>query len=386
MRHRYYPALTTRNSLSRTENQMKYFIVAGERSGDLHAGNLAAAMRRLDPGVELYGWGGERMQEAGVKILQHYGELAFMGFWEVLKNLRKIRGFMDRVRKQIEEVRPDALILVDYAGFNLRLAKWAKARGIQVFYYIAPKAWAWNKSRVHQLRKYTDLTLVIFPFEVPFFEQYGVPVKYVGNPLFDEIRQFRPDPAFLEEKGDRPVIALLPGSRRQEIEAMLKTMAELTRSLPEYQWVIAGISAFEREFYISQGGDFQLVFDRTYDLLSVADAAVVTSGTATLETALFGVPEVVVYKTSGLTYAIARLLVKIRFISLVNLVADKEVVKELIQGEYTAENTGNELKKLLADNKFRERQLNDYKILTEKLGNREASKTAAQTILNFKLV
>lgn len=362
---------------------MKYFIVAGERSGDLHAGNLAAAMREYAPGVELCGWGGEKMQAAGVKILQRYEELAFMGFWEVLKNLRKIRSFMGLVREQIEAFRPDALILVDYAGFNLRLARWAKEKGIRVFYYIAPKAWAWNKSRVHQLRKYTDLTLAIFPFEVSFFEEYGVPVKYVGNPLFDEIRKFEPDPAFTVKRGDQPVIALLPGSRKQEIEAMLKTMAELTQTLPEYRWVIAGISTFDRAFYTSQGGDFELVFDRTYDLLSVADAAVVTSGTATLETALFRVPEVVVYKTSGLTYAIARMLVKIRFISLVNLVADKEVVKELIQGDYTPENTRKELKKLLSDNKFRERQLNDYKILTEKLGNREASKTAAQTILNY---
>lgn len=362
---------------------MKYFFVAGERSGDLHAGNLAAAMRELAPGVELSGWGGEKMQRAGVQILQRYEALAFMGFWEVLKNLGKIRGFIALAQKHIEAFRPDALILVDYAGFNLRLAKWAKARGIRVFYYIAPKAWAWNKSRVHQLRKYTDLTLVIFPFEVPFFEKYGVPVKYVGNPLFDEIRHFRPDPGFLADRGGRPVIALLPGSRKQEVEAMLKTMAELTYTLPEYLWVIAGISTFDREFYTREGGNFRLVFDRTYDVLSMADAAVVTSGTATLETALFHVPEVVVYKTSGLTYAIARLLVKIRFISLVNLVADKEVVKELIQGEYTPENTGNELKKLLSDNKFRESQLNNYRLLKEKLGNNEASKTAAEAILNF---
>lgn len=363
---------------------MKYFFIAGERSGDLHAGNLAAAMRELAPGAEFCGWGGEKMQSAGVEILQRYEELAFMGFWEVLKNLGKIRGFMKLARKQIEEFGPDALILVDYAGFNLRLARWAKTRGIRVFYYIAPKAWAWNKSRVHQLRKYTDLTLVIFPFEVPFFEKYGVPVRYVGNPLFDEIRSFRQNPDFLYDRERRPVVALLPGSRKQEIEAMLETMARLTRTFPQYIWVLAGISTFRPDFYESEGGGFRLVFDQTYDLLSVADAAVVTSGTATLETALFGVPQVVVYKTSGLTYAIARLLVKIRFISLVNLVADKEVVKELIQAEYTAENVEKELEKLLWDNKVKERQLNDYKILAEKLGDREASRTAAQTILGFE--
>lgn len=361
---------------------MKYFIVAGERSGDLHAGNLAAAMRELDPAVSLCGWGGDRMKDAGVEIRQRYEELAFMGFWEVLKNLGKIRGFMKRVQQHIEEFQPDALILVDYAGFNLRLAKWAKARGIRVIYYIAPKAWAWNKSRVHQLREYTDLTLVIFPFEVDFFKKYGVNVKYVGNPLFDEIRRFRRDYTFHADR-NRPVVALLPGSREQEIEAMMETMARLTFDMPEYIWIVAGVSTFEPGFYHRYEGNYRLAYNRTYDVLALADAAVVTSGTATLETALFKVPQVVVYKTSGLTYAIARLLVKIRFISLVNLVADKEVVKELIQGEYTAENTKKELKRLLTDNKYREKQLNEYKILTEKLGNSEASKTAAQTISDF---
>lgn len=361
----------------------KYFIVAGERSGDLHAGNLAAALKEQSPEVELWGWGGEKMEKAGVKILQNYEELAFMGFWEVLKNLDKIRGFMKLVKQQIEEVKPNALILVDYAGFNLRLAKWAKKKRITVFYYIAPKAWAWNEKRANLLRKYTDLTLVIFPFEVAFFSKYGVNVKYVGNPLFDEIRQFKPKVGFLQSS--KPVIALLPGSRKQEIESMLQTMAELTETMPEYHWVVAGISTFENSFYTSKGGKFTLEKDNTYDLLSVAEAAVVTSGTATLETALFKVPQVVVYKTSPLTYTIAKLLVKIKYISLVNLVADKEVVKELIQGDYTTERTKSELEKLLLDNKIRQQQLKEYDFLAEKFGKKQASIEAAKIILNFRL-
>jgi lipid-A-disaccharide synthase len=363
---------------------MKYFIVAGERSGDLHGGNLAAALKEQSPDVQLYGWGGDKMQNSGVKILQNYESLAFMGFVEVIKNLPKILGFMALVKKQIEEIKPDAIILVDYAGFNLRLAKWAKSKGIIVFYYIAPKAWAWNEKRAHKLRQYTNLTLAIFPFEIEFFERYGVNVKYVGNPLFDEIRSFKPDVEFRNKFDGRHIIALLPGSRKQEIESMLQTMADLTMAKPEYQWVVAGISTFDKDFYTSSGGNFTLVFDKTYDLLSVASAAVVTSGTATLETALFNVPQVVVYKTSPITFAIAKLLVKIKYISLVNLVADKGVVKELIQGEYTAENTKRELEKVLKDNKNREQQLVEYKNIIKLLGKTEASSEAAKTILNFR--
>lgn len=363
---------------------MKYFIVAGERSGDLHAGNLAQALKDFQPEVELYGWGGEKMEAAGVKVLQNYEQLAFMGFVEVLKNLKTISGFMSLVKKQIEEIKPDAIILVDYAGFNLRLAKWAKSQGITVFYYIAPKAWAWQKNRAHKLRKYTDLTLAIFPFEIDFFKSYGVNVTYVGNPLFDEIKKFKPYPQFKEKLGNKPIIALLPGSRKQEIELMLQTMADISIQMPQYTWVVAGISTFDSAFYKSKGGNFTLVIDQTYDLLSVASAAVVTSGTATLETALFNVPEVVVYKTSPITYAIAKALVTIKYISLVNLVANKAVVKELIQGDYTAENTHQEIEKLMLDNIYRENQLNNYKLLTQNLGIIEASKGAAQTILNFK--
>lgn len=360
---------------------MKYFIVCGERSGDLHAGNLAGALKSLDPGCTLMGWGGDKLRAAGVNVVQDYEELAIMGFVEVLKNLGKIRGFMQKAKAQILEFAPDALILVDYAGFNLRLAAWAKARGIKVIYYIPPKAWAWNKRRGHTLRKVTDLTLAIFPFEVPFFQQYGVNVTYVGNPLFDAIRHFKPDARFAEQWGSKPVIALLPGSRKQEIESMMETMAQLSEDMPDYRFVVAGVPTFSEEFYRSKGGTFDLVFDKTYDLLSVAAAAVVTSGTATLETALFKVPQVVVYKTSPLTYTVAMWLVKVKYISLVNLVAEKEVVKELIQGEYNGEQTQAELKKILSDNKYREIQLEEYGKIIRTLGDAEASLTAARKIL-----
>ena len=365
---------------------MKYFIVAGEKSGDLHAGNLAKALLGQSPELKLYGWGGERMKKSGVEILQDYEELAIMGFIEVLKNLSKIRGFMRLIKEQITILQPDALILVDYAGFNLRLAKWAKAKGLKVFYYIAPKAWAWNKSRAYKLQKYTDLTLVIFPFEVAFFEKYGVNVKYVGNPLFDEIRGFTPDTNTIEElqKDGKPIIALLPGSRKQEIENMLTVMEELASRFPKYKWVVAGISTIPDHYYTGGDSRFEIVKDATYDLLSVASAAVVTSGTATLETALFGVPQVVVYKTSKITYTIARLLIEIKYISLVNLVAEKEVVKELIQGEYTTNNTFEELENILNNNNLRELQLLEYKNIIDKLGKNEASKEAASQILNFQ--
>lgn len=362
---------------------MKYFIVAGEKSGDLHAGNLAQAILKQQPSAELFGWGGSKMQNAGVKILQDYKELAFMGFVEVLKNLGKIRGFMAEAKRQIAEIQPDTLILVDYAGFNLRLAKWAKERRIRVVYYIAPKAWAWNEKRVHQLRKYTDLCLVIFPFEVEFFNKYGVNAYYVGNPLFDEIRSFQPDQEWKQdiEKEGKDIIALLPGSRKQEIEAMLKVMAGLSEKHPDFKWVVAGVEGFSEEFYRSHGGTFTLLYDKTYDLLSVAKAAVVTSGTATLETALFNVPQVVVYRTSPITYTIAKLLVKIKYISLVNLVANEGVVRELIQHEYNIRTTENYLIPLLGDNKTRAKQLIAYETLINKFGNHKASEEAAKLII-----
>jgi lipid-A-disaccharide synthase len=364
---------------------MKYFIVAGEKSGDMHAANLCLELVKLRPNAEMTGWGGEKMESAGVKILKNYRELAFMGFWEVIKNLATILGFFKLAKKQIQDFNPDVVILVDYAGFNLRLAKWAKKEGFKVIYYIAPKAWAWRASRAVAIKKYVDLLLVIFPFEKAFFEKYGIKTRFVGNPLFDEIAKFEANKNFKEDNGltDKQIVALLPGSRKQEIENMLGLMSSLTKEYDDIQWVVAGISNFDTGFYTMHGGDFKVVFDQTYNLLVVADAAVVTSGTATLETALFNVPQVVVYKTSNFSYQIAKSLVKIKYISLVNLVAQKEVVRELIQEEYSLENTKNELEKLLFDNKIRDNQLMEYRRITETLGTTKASENAALEILKL---
>lgn len=363
---------------------MKYFFVAGERSGDLHAGNLAKEIKKLKPEAELVGWGGAYMKKEGVQILQRYEELAFMGFIEVLLNLPRILGFMRKAKIEILAFNPDALILVDYAGFNLRLARWATRKNIKVFYYIAPKAWAWNNKRANKLRKYTDLTLCIFPFEIDFFKSYGVNAKYVGNPLFDAIRDFKATPELGQKLGSKPVIALLPGSRKQEISRMLESMAALSKKYKEFKWVVAGVNSFDSKFYRSFGGDFELVFDQTYDLLSIANVALVTSGTATLETALFKVPQVVVYKASPVSYAIAKLLIKIKYISLVNLVAEKEVVKELIQHNYTTERAFKQLSEIMDETKARKYQLRSYEEIIKKLGDTTASSNAAKEIINYK--
>lgn len=364
---------------------MKYFMVAGEKSGDMHSANLCLELAKSSPNAEIVGWGGEKMEASGVKILKNYQELAFMGFWEVIKNLPTILGFLKLAKKQILDFNPDVIILVDYAGFNLKLAKWAKNQGFKVVYYIAPKAWAWRASRAETIKKYVDLLLVIFPFEKAFFEKYAVNTRFVGNPLFDEIGKFETNPNFKKDNGltDKPIVALLPGSRKQEIESMLQLMSNLTKEYADIQWVVAGISSFDFDFYTVHGGDFKVVFDQTYDLLSVADAAVVTSGTATLETALFKVPQVVVYKTSNLSYQIAKRLVQIKYISLVNLVAQKEVVKELIQHAYSLENTKKELEKLLFDNKIRDKQLIEYNGIIKTLGVVKASENAALEILKL---
>jgi lipid-A-disaccharide synthase len=364
---------------------LKYFIIAGEKSGDMHAANLVLALKEKQPGMIFYGWGGESMKSAGVNIIKNYADLAFMGFWEVLKNLGKIVGFLNLAKEHIETVKPDAIILVDYAGFNLKIAKWAKNKGYKVIYYIAPKAWAWRESRAVTIRKYIDLLLLIFPFEKAFFDRYQVNSVYVGNPLFDEIQNFTPDPDFKSKHqiDKKPVVALLPGSRIQEIENMMSLMTKLAEQFPQYHWVVAGVKSVPKEIYGYAGNKFKIICNETYNILSVAKMAIVTSGTATLETALFKVPQVVVYKTSGLSFEIAKRLVKIPYISLVNLVAEKEVVRELIQGDYNEEKLKVELKKLISNTIFVENQLSDYDKIVEKLGGKGASETAASEIEKF---
>lgn len=348
----------------------------------MHAAYLAAEILCIDNEAVIYGWGGENMKSAGVNILKNYSELAFMGFWEVIKNLRKILAFLNLAKEHIEKINPDVIILIDYAGFNMRIAKWAKTNGYKVVYYIAPKAWAWRPSRAHLLRKYTDILLLIFPFEKAFFDKYKVNCIYVGNPLLDEIRSFKPKPHFKEahQLEKKPIVALLPGSRKQEIERMMSVMAEMSMHLPQYHWVVAGVSNLPKYYYNSFEGRFKLIFNETYDLLSVASVAVVTSGTATLETAFFKVPQIVVYKANPVSYSIAKRLLTIPYISLVNLVAEKEVVKELIQSDFTVENVTRELKKLLNNNIFIEKQLIEYDKIIEKMGDVGASTQAADAV------
>ncbi len=365
---------------------MKYFIIAGERSGDLHGSNLIKAIIRADNQAEIKAWGGDYMQEAGAEIKKHYCDLAFMGFLEVLKNLPKILGFIGECKKTIEEFKPDAIILIDYAGFNMRIAKWAKKNGYKVFYYISPKVWAWNQSRAWSLKKNLDRLFVIFPFEVAFFKKYNFEVEFVGNPLFDAISTFKPASDFLKRNGlsDKKIIALLPGSRKQEVEKMLNLMVATQNKFLDYQYVIAGVGNLPLSFYEPFLNDkISLVIDQTYDLLSHSTAALVTSGTATLETALLGVPQVVCYKTSGFSYNIAKWVIKVPYISLVNLVAQKEVVKELIQDDLTIENVSNELDKIINNQSFRNQQMLDYKQVKESLGEVGASEKTGRRIVEI---
>ncbi len=365
---------------------MKYYIVAGERSGDLHGGNLIREIQKLDAKAQIRCWGGDSMKEAGGVLVKHYRDLAFMGFYEVLKNLLTIRGFLKFCQADILKFQPDAVILIDYAGFNLRIARFAKENGFRVYYYIAPKTWAWNAARTHKLRKYTDRVFSILSFELTFFEKYGVNVTYVGNPLKDAIRSFEPDTSFRENHqiSREPIIALLPGSRKQEIQNVLNTLLEVVPHFPKAQFVVAAVGNLPPSYYesVCSHSQIRIVTDETYQVLSVANFAIVTSGTATLETALFGVPQVVVYRTSTISYRIARALIRVPYISLVNLIMDAEVVPELIQQDFSVENVVAWSKKLLKDTKERENQLQAYASLQEVVGDRPTSRIVAEEIIN----
>lgn len=362
---------------------MKYYLIVGEASGDLHAANLIRAISKADEKSEFRFWGGDRMEEAsGTAPVKHYKELAFMGFVEVLMNLRTILGNLKAAKEDISSYGPDALILVDYPGFNMRIAEWAKKEGIPVYYYISPQIWAWKQNRVHAIKRDVTRMLTILPFEPDFYRKFDMEVDFVGHPLLDAIS--RREQATVEQvlgsDDGRKVIALLPGSRKQEIQAMLSTMLSMPERFPEYRFVVAGAPSQDEEFYRSLGlGDAELLMNRTYDLLSVSHAACVTSGTATLETALFNVPEVVCYKGNALSYQIARRLVKVKYISLVNLIADRPVVTELIQGEMNERNLASELRSV-CEGPAREKMLSDFEILRQLLGGPGASDRAAGII------
>ena len=367
---------------------MKYYIIAGEASGDLHASNLMKSLKKVDPNAQFRFWGGDLMQAQGGTIVKHYRDLAFMGFAEVLMNLRTILGNISVFKKDITAYKPDALIFIDYPGFNLRIAKWAKEEGYETHFYISPQIWAWKENRIKAIKRDVDHMYVILPFEKDFYEKkHNYPVNFVGHPLIDAIsnRKNTDVEKFKAENNldDRPIIALLPGSRKQEISKMLEVMLSITQDFKDYQFVIAGAPSQEIEFYkpYLKKTNINLVMNKTYDILSCAHAALVTSGTATLETALFKVPEVVCYKGSYISYHIAKRIINLDYISLVNLIMDREVVKELIQSEFNSESLKTELKKILEE-KNRERIFKDYYELEQKLGGTGASLETATLIYN----
>lgn len=367
---------------------MKYYIIAGEASGDLHAANLMKALKKEDPDADFRFWGGNLMQKEGGQLVKHYKELAFMGFVEVIFNLKTILKNLSFCKKDIAAYQPDALIMVDYPGFNLRIAKWAKQQRIKTHFYISPQIWAWKESRIKDIKENIDALYVILPFEKEFYEEkHQFPVHFVGHPLIDAIEdmEFQDPEVFKKENklDERPIIALLPGSRKQEIHKMMNVMLSITEDFKNYQFVIAGAPSQELEFYVDflKRKNVHLVMNQTYNLLNLSEAALVTSGTATLETALFNVPEVVCYKGSNISYQIAKRVIKLDYISLVNLIMKKEVVKELIQNDLNSKNLKNELQKLL-NPANRNKILTDYAVLKEKLGGKGASKTTAKLIFN----
>jgi lipid-A-disaccharide synthase len=364
---------------------MKLYIIAGEASGDLHGANLMKALRRLSPGLECRVWGGDLMAAAGGHLVKHYRDLAFMGFVEVAKNLRTILRNLDFCKRDILEFQPDALVLVDYPGFNLRIARWAKQQGIRVIYYISPQIWAWHRARVHDIRRDVDQMLVILPFEQAFFEQYGVPVTFVGHPLLDALEQEQNSAAapFRSARSDKPIIALLPGSRRQELQRILPRMLSVVPHFPDYQFVVAGASAMPAAAFapfLAQCPQLELVQGQTYTVLRAATAALVKSGTSTLETALLNVPQVVCYAGSPISYQIARRLVQVPYISLVNLIMDRPLVRELIQQDLNADQLRGALSALLEPEQ-RAALLAGYAELRHRLGDGGASERAATAIL-----
>lgn len=376
---------------------MKYYIIAGEASGDLHGSNLIKSLKKMDNQAIIHAWGGDMMAEAGAVLRKHYRDLAFMGFLEVIKNIRTIFRNIDFCKKDILAFQPDVIIFIDYPGFNLRIAKWAKQLKFKTFYYISPQIWAWHTSRVHGIKATVDRMFCILPFEKDFYKQFDFDVDFVGHPLLDVIANAPKSDIqdFRKQNGldERPIIALLPGSRRQEIEKMLSLMLTVKPYFEAYQFVVAAASAQALSFYDvflentveernpdNIGKGVKIIQNQTYDLLQHATAALVKSGTSTLETALFGVPEVVCYKGSKFSFAIAKRVIKVKYISLVNLIADREIVKELIQDDLNTENLVRELQQAI-DNQ--ETIKKDYDLLRGMLGNKGASERTAELMWRY---
>ncbi|MGI9551414.1 MAG: lipid-A-disaccharide synthase [Aurantibacter sp.] len=368
---------------------MKYYIIAGEASGDLHGSNLIKELIKKDADAQIRCWGGDLMQRAGGVLVKHYEEMAFMGFLEVLTNIGTISKNIKFCKSDIQEFQPDVIIFIDYSGFNLRIAKWAKENHFKTNYYISPQIWASREARIKNIKRDIDAMHVILPFEKEFYEKkHDYPVHFVGHPLIDAIgnspkpndKTFR---ASNQLDSEKPIIAVLPGSRKQEVEKMLSVMLSIVDFFPDYQFVVAGAPSLDGTFYNSflNKENVNFVSNQTYGLLSLSYAALVTSGTATLETALFKVPQVVCYKANWLSYQIAKRIITLDFISLVNLVMNKEVVKELIQGKLTPENLKKEFLNIL-EGPRREAQFEAYYELEKKLGGKGASEKTAELIIN----
>lgn len=370
---------------------MRYFIIAGEQSGDLHGSNLIKEIFIADNNAEIYCWGGDLMESAGAKLLMHYKKLAFMGFVAVVKNLRAISGNLKLCRQQISDFNPDVIILIDYPGFNLRIAESAKKKGFKVFYYISPKLWAWNEKRVKKIRMFIERMYIIFPFEIEFYKKHGIDVVYKGNPLKDEIKRkvssFPPQSEIDRSLGfgDKPLIGILAGSRRHEVELILPLMLKVVNDFPDYQFVLAGVKNLPDDLYYNIIGDMpvRLIKEKTYEILHSSKAALVTSGTATLEGALLNTPQVVCYKGDFLSMLIAWMVIKVKYISLVNLIMNREVVKELVQYSLTRNSIASELKAILPGGHKREEILSDYKELNEKLGEPGASRRVAEDMVTY---
>jgi len=367
---------------------MKYFVVAGERSGDLHGSNLIKALKNVDKNARIECWGGDMMEQSGATLRQHYKEMAIMAIWEVLLKLSQLLGRIKKCQEDIEAFGPDVVILIDFGGFNLRLAKRLKAKGIPVYYYISPKIWAWNTNRAYKIRQYVDKMFCIMPFEQEFYKRFNYEVDYVGNPVVDAVNQFIPTKSkedFLHIGGIRKMVALLPGSRKQEVMKMTPVFKEVIQFFPDVIFVVAGVRNLEESLYkpLENLHNTQVVYEENYNILANADAALVTSGTATLETALFNVPQVVVYKTSGVSYAFGKMVIKVPYISLVNLIAGKELVKELIQGDCTPSNVTKALKKVLYEEAYIQEMTSEYEEIRKILGNEVASEKAARLIVGY---
>lgn len=353
---------------------MKYFILAGEKSGDLHGSNLIQEIKKLDNEALIQAWGGDSMENQGAQILIHHNQLAIMGILGVIQNIQRLKGLFKSFGEQIEAFQPDAIIFIDYGGFNLKAAKIAKKKGFQTHFYIAPKVWAWNKGRVEELKKWIDHLYVIFPFELKLFSDAGIPTTYVGNPLQDAIQAFVPNELF-SLKGQK-YIALLAGSRKQEIKTALPLFEQLAKANPDLSFVIAGISDW-KELYQTK---IPVLFDQTYDVVQQAEVAIVTSGTATLETALLNTPQIVVYKTDWVFYSLAKIVIQIKYISLVNIILDKLAVPELIQAKFSVDHMTAWMRDLLTKGATYSQQKEDYKKLQFLVGNAGASKKTAELI------